>query len=267
MNIQLWFGAMIASLIFFPSKDYTFRPEDFGLRHQSVEVLTKDNVKLAGWYFPSEPGSKVVYLLHGNAGNIGDRLFRVPEWLRRGFSVFLLDYRSYGKSGGNITAENDLYADAEAGLDWLKEAKKFSAADIVLSGESIGCAAVLELAQKGKFAGLILEAPFTSLAAIAKVHYPFVPAFFLSGFQFDNLAKISNIETPVFILHGEDDEICPFKMGEELFRRAPEPKYFFRIPGAHHNDLSEMAGKFFYDEPVEFLAKYFKESAKSETAS
>ena len=246
---------MIASLIFFPTHEYTALPRDYGLISEDVRVVTEDGVKLAGWYLPAPEARGTVYLLHGNAGNIADRLFKAEGWVKRGFSVFLLDYREYGKSEGQIKNEDDLYRDARAGLLWLRNEKKLSNSKIILYGESIGTAPMIELATKERFCILILEAPFTSFVEVTKVHYPFVPVFLVNAFQFDNKSKIESIDTPVFILHGKDDEICPWKMGDALFQKVKAPKEFFSVPNGHHNDLPDVAGEDFYERPIQFLIK------------
>lgn len=247
---------MIASLIFFPTKEYSALPTDYGLAYEEVRVKTSDNIELTGWFLPATSSSKALYFLHGNAGNISDRLFKIKEWVSRGYSVFLLDYRSYGTSNGKITSEEDLYQDAKAGLKWLQEVRKMDSRNILLYGESIGCALVLELAQdtKENFLGIILEAPFTSLSEVTKVHYPFVPTAILGSFQFDNLRKISNVKIPTFIIHGEQDEICPFWMGEALFKKLTvSQKELFNIPNGMHNNLTDVAGSKFYDRPIRFI--------------
>ncbi len=269
MKITVLVQAMVASLIFFPTKEYTALPKDYAeLKSEVVEIQTSGGVKLVGWYLPYPKVAEetfrtntTIYLLHGNAGNIGDRLFKAREWIHRGYSVFLLDYRGYGQSEGKITSEEDLYQDARAGLKWLREVKKKDNKNIVLYGESIGCAPVIQLAVEDKqdFFAVILEAPFTSLPAVTKVHYSFIPTVILGGFQFDNLEKISKVKTPVFVIHGEDDEICPFEMGKELFNKAAvEPKEFFEIPNGHHNDLPDVAGNEFYDRPNKFLELVYR---------
>ncbi len=218
--------------------------------------MTSDNVKISGWFLPA-PGPKgVVYFLHGNAGNIADRLFKAEEWIKRGFSVFLLDYRSYGKSEGKITGEKDLYADAQSGLDWLTKEKTIKSSDIILYGESIGAAPILELASHSAYKAVILEAPFTSLADMAKKHYPFIPSGWLSGFQMRNDEKVSKLKSPLLIVHGTDDEICPFEMGKQLFEAAPQPKELFEVRGGTHNELPFQAGPDFYERPIQFIMKH-----------
>ena len=253
MKIWILIQTMIATLIFFPAKEYSELPADYKLKAEDVILLTEDQVKISGWYLPADSPKGVIYLLHGNAGNISGRLFKGAEWVRRGFSVFLLDYRGYGKSEGKITSERDVYEDVQTGLRFLHEHKKWSDSEIILYGESIGAAPAIELAAKSNFWALILEAPFTSLPAVAKVHYPFVPSFVMNRFQFQNSEKISRIHTPVFFVQGDEDDVCPFVMGEALYRKAPAPKEFFRVPGAHHNDLPDFAGAEFYDRPFQFI--------------
>ena len=250
---------MIPSLIFFPEKTFYEKPEDYGFHSQDVIFQTKDAVNLHGWFLapPEGKGSAGALLfLHGNAGNISHRLFKVKGWVERGFSVFLIDYRGYGRSQGKIGHEDDLFYDAQAAIDWLREAKGIPLSKIVLYGESIGSAPAVRLASEESVAAVILEAPFTDFFDLAKTHYPFVPEMLLKDFEFSNLSRIRELKAPLFILHGQRDEICPFQMAEELFEKAPEPKGFLSVPNGAHNDLPMAAGDDYWQKPYEFVMKY-----------
>ena len=120
MKVWTLLNLMVASLIFFPSKEYSQTPEDYGLAYENVQLKTEDGIQIAAWYLPARNSKATIFLLHGNAGNIGDRLFKAAGWVKRGYSFFMLDYRSYGESSGKISGEDDLYRDAEAGLKWLE---------------------------------------------------------------------------------------------------------------------------------------------------
>jgi len=253
MKPWLLIQTMIASLIFFPTKEYAQFPDAYGLQYESVQCTTEDGVALRGWYIPAKSSRKTIFFLHGNAGNISDRVFKADGWVKRGYSVFLLDYRGYGDSEGQIQHENDLYRDAEAGLKWLKEKKHLANADIIMYGESIGSAPALYLTVKTNFHAIILEAPFTSLPDMAKKHYPFVPSFILHSFQMLNIERISQIKTPVFILHGQHDEVCPYEMGQLLFQAAPKPKEFLSVPNGLHNNLPDLLGASYYNKPIQFM--------------
>ena len=247
---------MIASMIFFPVKDFSLKPGDLNLAAEDVFVKTEDGVKLHGWFFAVPDSKSCLIVFHGNADNISIRLPKAKAWAERGVSVLLLDYRSYGKSEGEIKSSADLTKDAKAGLEWLKNNKNFHAPQIILYGESIGSVPAIELAAKEKFKAVILESPFTSLKDMAKLLYGMAPDILLKDFEMNNEEKIAGLKTPVFVLQGTDDEVVPFSMGQRVFKKAPEPKMFFEIKNGHHNDLAEKAGEDYYVKPYEFASKY-----------
>lgn len=251
---------MVTSFLFFPEKGFYAVPADLGLSSEDVFFSTGDGVRLHGWFFESSPvgaSRQVVHVLlflHGNAGNISGRLLKAREWVKRGVSVFLVDYRSYGKSGGKIGKGADLLEDARSALRWLEGEKKIPSGQIILYGESLGSYPAIHLALEKKFAGLVLEAPFATLLELARKHYPWVPETFLKDFVMDNQAAISSVRAPVFILHGDRDEICPIEQGERLYEMAPSPKEFQKVPGANHNDLPEVLGNAYVENCYRFLA-------------
>lgn len=246
---------MVTSFLFFPEKDFYELPQDYGLRAEDVFMTTPDKVRLHGWFFEAPQAKATLLFLHGNAGNISGRLSKVQGWVERGVSVFLVDYRGYGKSEGAIKKGSDLVSDARSALHWLQESKQILPSQIILYGESIGSYPAIELAKESKFRGLILEAAFSSLGELAKKHYSWAPEFLLKDFQMNNLDGIQAVKAPVFIMHGELDEICPKRMGEELYELAPPPKEFYAVQGAQHNDLPLVAGSNFFEYPYRFLTK------------
>jgi hypothetical protein len=60
--------------------------------------------------------------------------------------------------------------------------------------------------------------------------------------KFDSLSKISRVHVPLLQLHGDEDDLVPYELGRKLFEAANEPKEFFTIEGAHHNDTYEIGG-------------------------
>jgi len=104
----------------------------------------------------------------------------------------LVDYRGFGKSEGEIKVGKDLFRDAEGAVEWLKKNKNYKNTDIILYGESIGSAPAIELATQAKFHSLVLEAPFTSVKELGKIHYGFAPDFLLKDFHYKNADIIGN---------------------------------------------------------------------------
>jgi fermentation-respiration switch protein FrsA (DUF1100 family) len=180
----------------------------------------------------------VTLFLHGNAGNITHRAPRIQEIVAAGSSVLMLDYRGYGKSSGR-PSEQGLYRDSEAGFICLL-GKGYRAEQIILHGESLGTAVAIDLASRRPCAALILEAPFTSASDVAATVVPVLGPLLVRSFN--SLPKIRWIRVPKFFVQGDRDEVIPLRLGQQLFAAAQEPKTFWVIPGARHNDILETAG-------------------------
>lgn len=247
---------MIRQFLFFPGKHFYEKPKDFNFDFEDVFIGSAENVRLHGWFLKAPEEKAVLFFLHGNAGNISHRLYKAAGWLERGISVFLLDYRGYGQSTGEIRAGEDIVHDARAGLDYLRKERGFDASRIILYGESLGTYPVIRLAGENKVMAAVLEAPFTSFTELAAVHYPQVPGFMMKGFEFSNKDHIENVKNPLFIIHGTEDEICPYEMAGELIDKVPEPKGMFTVEGGHHNDLPNAAGDDYWQKTYEFLQHY-----------
>ena len=92
---------------------------------------------------------------------------------------------------------------------------------------SLGTGVSTELASKSKYAGVILESPFTSIADSAKIYYPYLPVNLLLKDRYDSKNKIKKINSPILIMHGKKDNIVPQIMGLELFEKANNPKFSY----------------------------------------
>jgi fermentation-respiration switch protein FrsA (DUF1100 family) len=248
--VILWFiaaaaclyGGLVAAL-FAAQRRLLFRPgvarPDLGRTDLSgvaeISVTTQDGLSLVSWYLPPPPGRPVVLYLHGNGGHIGYRAARLRRFAEAGYGVLMLEYRGYGGNPGK-PSEAGLYADAEAAMAFLATAA-IPAERLVLWGESLGSAVAVHLAAERAVAGVVLEAPFTSVAAIAQWHYPFLPAARLVRDRFDARAQIGRLRAPVLVLHGGHDRVVPIRFGRALLAAAPEPKEGWFAPRAEHEDL------------------------------
>jgi len=201
-----------------------------------VRIPSGDGLTLTGWYKPEERAPTIVYF-HGNAGHFGERAYKARFFLDQGYGFLLTSYRGYAGNPGRPT-EAHVYQDARAALDFLA-ARGTPPAETVLYGESLGTGVAVQMAQERAAAALVLEAPFTSLAAVAGHHYWWTPARWLLRDRFDSAAKIAGIDMPLLIVHGERDRTVPVKFGRRLYAAAVEPKEFRLLPAADHTDLYE----------------------------
>jgi fermentation-respiration switch protein FrsA (DUF1100 family) len=232
-----------SSLLYHPDRSYP-DPLISGLdMMQPIKAVSADGIVLLSWYAKGQPKKPIVVYLHGNAGNIGSRGHKVRPFLDVGFGVLLVGYRGFGVNTGK-PSEEGLYADSRAALTILTEVGEWER-PIILYGESLGTAVATNLAAELASAGtpaaaLILEAPFPSVASVAKYHYPFVPVKWLLKDHFDQASRISRISAPVLIFHGDQDKTIPIHLGKVLFDKALMPKQSKWFEGAGHNNLFDV---------------------------
>jgi fermentation-respiration switch protein FrsA (DUF1100 family) len=208
---------------------------------RAVSLTTADGLELVAWYRrPPAPGAPLLLYYHGNAGHIGGRADKVKPYLDAGYGVLLPEYRGYGGNPGRPT-EQGLYTDARAALDFIA-GEGVSPAHIVCYGESLGTAVAVQMAIERGCGALVLEAPFTSVAAVAQSRYPIFPVKALVLDKFDSLAKIGGLRCPLFVMHGERDRIVPIRYGRALFAAAPAPKEAKWFPEATHVDFEDFGG-------------------------
>jgi fermentation-respiration switch protein FrsA (DUF1100 family) len=200
---------------------------------KDVSLQASDGTKLHAWWIVAPDAKLATLHLHGNGGNITHRGLSARSIVQAGSSVLLLDYRGYGRSEGS-PSEKGLYRDAEAAYDWIA-AQGYGPEQIVIHGESLGTAVAAYLATQRKSRGLILEAPFTSARAVAGRVFPLIGPMLIWGYN--TKARIKDVHVPVFMIHGDRDEVIAYEFGQELYAAANEPKSFWTIPGATHNDL------------------------------
>lgn len=243
-------------LIFFPARypEGEWRPRS--LLIEDIHFVAVDGVKLHGWYCPVESPRAVVLMSHGNAGNITHRAETIGLWQRYlNVSFCIYDYRGYGRSEGSPN-ELGVYADERAAYQWLTDEKRVAPSDIVLYGESIGAAVALELAMNVPIGALILESPFTSAVEMGERTMPWIPVRRLMRNRFESIDKIANYHGPLLVTHGTRDSIVPFEMGERLFKVANEPKRFYAVRGADHNDVPFVGGSRYFQAIDDFLASF-----------
>jgi fermentation-respiration switch protein FrsA (DUF1100 family) len=241
--------------LFFPERSLGATPKAEGLAYEDVWFPARDGVTLHGWWVPA-PNARVTLLwFHGNAGNIGDRVDNIG-YLHRVLraNVFIFDYRGYGQSQGSRgdLSEEATYRDGEGALAYLRSRPDVTGPRLVYFGRSLGAAIAVELARAQPPAGLILETAFTTLKDVARVHYPFVPLWFLRT-KYESLRKMSEIRVPLLILHGDRDEVVPLEQAHRLYAAANEPKRLYVIRGASHNDTYVVGGAAYFDVWASFL--------------
>lgn len=225
-------------LIYFPFKHSASDPDPRaqGLVVEDVFLRASDGVELHAWYLAAPEARFTLLYLHGNAGNLFDRIDTVAFLRALPANVLALDYRGYGRSQGR-PSEQGLYRDAEAAYDYLVRERGVPPERNVPMGESLGTAVAVELAAQRPVAGLILEAGFPSARRVAQRVLWLPGMHWLMRTRFDAAKTLSRLHLPLLIAHCTADPVVPCELGEELFRAANEPKEFVRFEAACHSPM------------------------------
>jgi uncharacterized protein len=210
---------------------------------RDVTLRTDDGVGLGAWFVPAaEPARDAAVLVaHGNAG---DRSMRAPlaaALAREGLAVLLFDYRGFGGNPRRPT-ERGLARDARAARRFLVDAAGVPPDRILYYGESLGAAVVTELATEYPPAALVLRSPFTDLASVGRLHYPFLPVRLLLRDRYPLAEQVARVRVPTTIVYGEDDTIVPAGLSRAVADAAGGPTRLIEIAGADHNDPALLDG-------------------------
>ena len=223
-------------IMYFPDAART-PPAAVGLpQAQELRLESIDGERLIAWHVPPRGERPVLLYLHGNAGALNLRAGRFQWLVADGDGLVALSYRGFGGSSGQ-PSEQGLINDALAAYDFA--AAHYPARRIVLWGESLGTAVAIALAAQREVGGVILDAPFTSIADVGAAAYPFAPVRWLIKDAFRSDLRIGRVKAPILALHGERDRIVPIRFGERLFALANEPKQMARFPRGGHVDLDD----------------------------
>jgi len=237
INIFVYF--MQSSLIYYPNiagRGLVATPKNIGLPYENVELMTKDNIKLHGWFIANPNARGTILFFHGNAGNISHRLASIEIFHRLQLNVFIIDYRGYGQSAGNPT-EKGTYKDAQAAWNYLIDTRGINNKQIIIFGRSLGAAIASWLASKHTAGALIIESGFSSVPAMGQRLYPFLPIRWLANFQYNTKQHVKNISYPVLVAHSRQDDIIPYDEGREIYMAATQPKVFLEMRGGHNDGV------------------------------
>jgi fermentation-respiration switch protein FrsA (DUF1100 family) len=227
---------------------YATTPADVGIPFERLELTTPDGSELVSWLLVHEDASNRPYnrphnrpyvlYFHGNGSNLSGYVALCAALYQLGANVLMLEYRGYGESSGS-PSEQGLYQDAKTAYDALR-ARGVNPNQIVLYGFSLGTGVATYLASQVEVAGVMLEAPFTSLPAAARAAYgPLTPTFLMRN-RFNSLARIDTINAPLMVMHASSDRIIPIAQGKQLFEAASDPKTFITLTGDHNTLVNDL---------------------------
>jgi len=226
---------LTATLLYFNQEALIFHPRAQGANYSYGEypeewVELPDGKRLHALHL-REGGKGVILYLHGNVGNNGRSLYQTRDLHDLGYDLFLVDYRGFGKSEGEVASEAHMTADLQVVYDRLKG--EYGEDGIILAGYSLGSGPASYLAANNSPRGVVLVAPYTSLTDMKDLLFPFIPSF-LMEYRLDNRANLAASRVPVRILHGVEDELIPVEMARELSALDPDRIKLTELKGKGH---------------------------------
>ena len=244
-------------LIFFPSKLEPNHEFSFDQPFEEIR-LDANGMWISGLKFlaQSRDGGQIysdangkrnakngaVIFFHGNAGNLQGWGKYAQHFTDLGYDFYLFDYRGYGKSGGEISSQEQLYADTDAMMQLVL--REYDAGEVTALGYSVGSGLAARTAQKYGAKRLILVAPYFSLEELAREKMPFVPKFLIK-YKIPTFEFVDGFGGPVTIFHGEHDELIGVDNSRRLLKFLKPGDKIYEL-NAGHNDilgLSEFWGK------------------------
>jgi hypothetical protein len=210
-------------------------PRAAGFAQAEENVLTTaGGERVIVWHVAPQPGRHVVIYFPGNGDTLAGSAGRFEAITSDGTGLVALSYRGYAGSSGSPSEQGLL---SDAAVTYAFAVAMYDPARIVLWGFSLGSGIAVAVAAEHQVGGLILEAPYTSIADIAAAAFPFLPARYLLKDTFRSDERIKRVAAPLLVMHGAQDATIPIAFGERLFAMAREPKQFVRFDGGGHADL------------------------------
>jgi fermentation-respiration switch protein FrsA (DUF1100 family) len=248
-------------VIFHPARypEGFWNPSSVGIPAQDIYFASEDGVKLHGWFIPNPNAVATLLWFHGNAGNISHRLDNIQRLKPLNLNIFIFDYRGYGRSEG-VPDEQGIYKDSRAAYKKVLAMDGVSVDSLFLFGRSLGGICAVETAMNHPARGLILESVFTNSADMSRQVFPLIPLGWAIRSKLDAIGKVPHLKLPKLFLHGTRDEIVPYDLGRKLFEQAGDPKTFYSIEGAGHNDTYILGGVGYYDVLNRFITETLQNS-------
>lgn len=234
---------LLCGLLYFFQEKLIFHPEtldkgytyNFPQAFEEHNIPVDDQTTLNGLLFKAHSAKGLIIYLHGNAGSLASWGTVAKAYTALNYDIFIYDYRGYGKSGGSISSEEQLFADNQKVFDYLN---KYSYKQTIIIGYSIGTGMAAQLAAANPPDLLILQAPYYSLTDLVQHIFPVIPSFLLK-YKFETYKILSNSSFPIVLFHGDRDAVIYPHSSEKLLKVLKPGTRLITLKGQGHNGMTE----------------------------
>jgi len=245
-TIIIYIMATLLAYFFAQKLIFPYNQSSYSNELNGLELIkSTDGTEIATRFWQADREKYLVLYFHGNYLDLGHLDEIAAQLNTHNYSVLALDYRGYGMSKGQ-PSEKTCYEDAQALYEQAIK-KGYQKDNIIIMGRSVGTGIAADLASMHKSKALVLISPYVSIYRVM-THIPLI-AFD----KFNTLAKINQINSKLFIAHGEDDAVIPSWHSETLFNSFSGEKLREVFPRVGHNDIWQVPSHLFLDKLDKFI--------------
>ncbi|MFN1834130.1 alpha/beta hydrolase [Balneola sp. MJW-20] len=233
-GICVYFYYIQDQIIFRPSalpQDYTY---SYDFPYEERYFFVNEEVKIHAIHARTENPKGLVLYFHGNRGSNNTNPDKFELFLTRGYDVLYPDYRSFGKSSGELTNGEDLVADMK--VVYREMMKEYEQDQIIVLGYSLGSGFAAQVAASFDPKSIVIWTPYLSMIDMKDAVYPFLPDF-LVRFPLRTDEALQQIEEPVYIFYAEEDEVLPVKRSIRLNDYLKESDKYFILKRQGHGRI------------------------------
>jgi alpha-beta hydrolase superfamily lysophospholipase len=245
-----------------------------GLDGREVEFASGSGATLRGWLVPGREGAGAVVLMHGVRGSRLQMLSRARFLAAAGYAVLLFDFQSHGESGGEAITFGPLESmDARAAVEFVRAAAPGERVGVV--GMSLGGAAAALAEPPLDAEALVLEMVYPTieqavedrlamrLGRWATVFSPLLtaqlrPRLGVGAEALRPVERVGAMASPKLFVAGTEDRHTTIEESRQLFAAAAEPKEFWPVEGARHEDLHALKGVEYEGRVLRFFEKHLR---------
>ena len=244
IGVCLGYWSLHRFFAFFPSRRIKKLPSDYNMSYDEVFFQAADRTRLQGWVLYSKKSpvlinnkQAMIVFFSGWAGTMSKFLPGLNTLLEKGFNVFTFGYRGFGQSDFRWPTEKGVFKDAEGAVTFLVREKGLDPQQLILYGQSLGCALASRAAVRVQPRALILEGGFLSLADEVRRFITWLPVRLLTTSRFSLREYLPRLRCRVLVAHSAEDRAVGMENAEKIFHAAHEPKDKIVIHGPHAQGL------------------------------
>jgi len=285
-------SAMAAGLTRTPRVRSEETPESVGLEYRDVSFTSRGgDARLSGWIIPPESGSDSpqttargtswVIMVHGDNTNRSDPktgMLGIARALnRRGFGILMFDLRGRGDSPAAMSSSGYFERlDLQGASDYLVSKGADRSRVGVLGFALGGAVALMAGSNPNNFGAVVSDSSFADLSLVLRNEMTGIKrplTLWFAGMEF--MAKsiygidikdvsparsIARSDTPVLVIHGEDDAVVPVEHARLLGRAIGASfdeieggkETVWIVPGAGHTGSFRTQPKQYIERLVKF---------------